>query len=64
MAGSRCCGRCRRCFLAGASAAAGVALINSIGNLGGYIGPFAVGAIKEQSGRLNDGLYFLAASLP
>jgi MFS family permease len=50
-------------FLAGASAAAGVALINSIGNLGGYIGPFAVGAIKEQSGRLNDGLYFLAASL-
>ncbi|MGI4878473.1 MAG: MFS transporter, partial [Janthinobacterium lividum] len=50
-------------FLTGTAAAAGVALINSTGNLGGYIGPFAVGAIKERTGRLTDGLYLLAAAL-
>ncbi|MDE1181799.1 MFS transporter [Paraburkholderia sp.] len=50
-------------FLAGPSAAAGIALINSIGNLGGYIGPFAVGAIKQHTGNLADGLYFLSAGV-
>ena len=50
-------------FLTGTAAAAGVALINAIGNLGGYIGPFAVGAIKNATGELSTGLYFLAASL-
>jgi len=50
-------------FLAGPAAAAGIALINSIGNLGGYIGPFAVGAIKQHTGNLADGLYFLAAGV-
>jgi nitrate/nitrite transporter NarK len=50
-------------FLTGTAAAAGVALINAIGNLGGYIGPFAVGAIKNATGELSPGLHFLAASL-
>jgi len=50
-------------FLAGPAAAAGIALINSIGNLGGYIGPFAVGAIKQHTGNLADGLYFLAGGV-
>jgi MFS family permease len=50
-------------FLAGSSAAAGIAIINSIGNLGGYIGPFAIGAIKERTGSLADGLYFLAGGV-
>jgi len=46
-------------FFAGASAAAGIALINSVGNLGGYLGPFVVGALKEATGQLSSGLYFL-----
>ncbi|MFJ3484309.1 MFS transporter [Pseudomonas sp. NPDC090202] len=47
-------------FFAGASAAAGIALINSVGNLGGYIGPFVVGWLKEITGNLASGLYFLS----
>jgi D-galactonate transporter len=50
-------------FLTGARAAAGLAIINSIGNLGGYLGPFGVGMIKEYTGSLVYGLYFLAATL-
>ena len=47
-------------FFAGASAAAGIALINSVGNLGGYLGPFVIGALKEHTGQLSSGLYFLS----
>jgi nitrate/nitrite transporter NarK len=50
-------------FFSGASAAAGIALINSFGNLGGYLGPFAIGALKEYTGNLASGLYFLSAVL-
>lgn len=46
-------------FFAGASAAAGIALINSVGNLGGYIGPSHC-ALKEYTGNLASGLYFLS----
>jgi len=49
-------------FLTGAGAAAGIALINSIGNLGGYVGPFIVGWIKDSTKSFEMGLYFLAAS--
>jgi MFS transporter, ACS family, tartrate transporter len=48
-------------FLTGAAAAVGIALINSIGNLGGYIGPFIVGWIKDSTNSFELGLYFLAA---
>jgi len=48
-------------FLTGVSAAAGIALINSFGNLGGYLGPFGIGALKEYTGTLASGLYFLSA---
>jgi len=48
-------------FLTGAGAAAGIALINSIGNLGGYVGPFIVGWIKSSTDSFEMGLYFLAA---
>ncbi len=37
-------------FLSGAAAAAGIAVINSIGNLGGYFGPELVGVIRDASG--------------
>ena len=48
-------------FLTGAAAAGGIALINSLGNLGGYIGPFIVGWIKDSTKSFEMGLYFLAA---
>lgn len=48
-------------FLTGASAAAGIALINSVGNLGGYLGPFGIGLLKEYTGNMASGLYFLTA---
>jgi MFS transporter, ACS family, tartrate transporter len=48
-------------FLTGAAAAVGIALINSIGNLGGYVGPFIVGWIKNSTGSFEMALYFLAA---
>jgi len=50
-------------FLTGFSAAAGIALINCFGNLGGFVGPFAVGAISNRTGRLQTGLLFVAFSL-
>jgi ACS family tartrate transporter-like MFS transporter len=48
-------------FLTGSAAAAGIALVNSIGNLGGFVGPYAVGWIKDATGSFEAGLYFLAA---
>jgi len=36
-------------FLSGAGAAAGIALINSVGNLGGFLGPYLVGWVRKQS---------------
>ena len=50
-------------FLGGAAAAAGIALINSVGNLAGFVSPFAVGWIKDTTGSTNNGLYVIAASL-
>jgi ACS family tartrate transporter-like MFS transporter len=47
-------------FLTGSASAAGIAWINSIGNLGGSIGPFIVGWIKDSSGSFAGGLYCLA----
>ena len=50
-------------FLTGFSAAAGIALINSFGNLGGFVGAYAVGAISKKTGNLHAGLVFAAISL-
>jgi len=50
-------------FLAGPAAASGIATINSIGNLGGFVGPDMIGWIKEQTGSFEGGLYFVAALL-
>ncbi len=47
-------------FLTGTAAAGGIALINAVGNLGGYLGPFAVGWIKDSTNSFEMGLYFLA----
>jgi nitrate/nitrite transporter NarK len=48
-------------FLTGSAAAGGIALINSIGNLGGFVGPYAIGWIKDATGETTLGLVALAA---
>ena len=50
-------------YLAGSAAAAGIAMINSIGNLSGFVSPFVLGWIKDATGSLSDGLKFLAISI-
>jgi MFS transporter, ACS family, tartrate transporter len=47
-------------FLTGTAAAASIAWINSIGNLGGFFGPWYVGVIKDWTGSFSGGLYGLA----
>jgi MFS transporter, ACS family, tartrate transporter len=49
-------------FLTGTAAAGGIALVNCIGNLGGFVGPYAVGWIKDSTGDFGAALYFLAGS--
>jgi ACS family tartrate transporter-like MFS transporter len=48
-------------ILTGSAAAAGIAWINSIGNVGGAVGPAMVGWIKDFTGSYSGGLYGLAA---
>ncbi len=48
-------------MLTGTAAAAGIAWINSIGNVGGAVGPALVGWIKDFTGSYSGGLYGLAA---
>ncbi len=46
--------------LAGTAAAAGIAWINSIGNLGGFVGPYVLGWLREYTGGDQIGMAFLA----
>lgn len=50
-------------ILVGATAAAGIAAINSIGNLGGFVGPYIVGALADATGSTKAGMTFLAGAL-
>ncbi|CAN5386003.1 MFS transporter [soil metagenome] len=50
-------------FLSGSAAAAGIATINSIGNLGGFVGPAMIGWIKDLTGSYQGGLFFVAGLL-
>jgi len=50
-------------FLRATAAAAGIALINSVGNLAGYVGPSVMGFMKEATGVYGSGLLALAGSL-
>ncbi|MFC3051946.1 MFS transporter [Kordiimonas pumila] len=49
--------------LQGTAAAGGIALINSIGNLGGYVGPVVIGYLHEQTNSFNGGMLALAAAM-
>jgi MFS transporter, ACS family, tartrate transporter len=43
-------------FLSGTAAAGGLALINAIGNIGGFVGPYTIGWIKQATGSFTYGL--------
>jgi nitrate/nitrite transporter NarK len=49
-------------FLSGAAAAGGIAAINALGNLSGFLGPYVVGYIKDQTGSFTGGLLAIAAA--
>ncbi|WP_323123087.1 MFS transporter [Burkholderia alba] len=48
-------------FLGGAAAAAGIAMINSVGNLAGFLSPYMVGWLKQATASNDAGMYMLAA---
>ena len=47
-------------FLSGTAAAAGIAIINALGNLAGFAGPYAMGFIKDATGSFSGGLLVIA----
>jgi MFS family permease len=50
-------------LLTGAAAAGGIALMATVGNLGGYVAPYVMGLAKEATGRLDFGLYVMSAAM-
>lgn len=50
-------------MLSGTAAAAGIALVNSVGNLAGFFGPTILGWLKDTTGSTDSGLYILAGFL-
>ena len=49
-------------FLSGTTAAASIGLINSFGNLGGFVGPYVVGYLSTKMGSYLGGILYLSAS--
>src|SRR5260370_7004523 len=49
-------------FLTGTAAAASIGLINSIGNLGGFVGPFVVGYLSKRTNSFLPGVLYLSMS--
>jgi len=50
-------------LLSGTAAAAGIALINSFGNLGGFFGPYVIGVVRNATGDFRGGLVIAGAML-
>lgn len=50
-------------FLAEAAAAGSIGLINSVGNLGGFLGPMIMGRVETLTGSYSGGLYYLCGSM-
>ncbi|WP_129661762.1 MFS transporter [Rothia uropygialis] len=50
-------------YLAGATAAVGIAFVNSFGNIGGFVGPYVVGTVSDATGQAANGMYFLGIVL-
>ncbi len=49
-------------YLSGAAAAGGIAMVNAVGNLSGFFGPYAVGFIRDATGSFNGGLIVIAGA--
>jgi MFS transporter, ACS family, tartrate transporter len=49
-------------FLGGPAAAASIGFINSIGNLGGFVGPYLVGYLTQRTHSFEAGVLFLSAA--
>jgi MFS-type transporter involved in bile tolerance (Atg22 family) len=52
-----------RTFLTGAAAASGIALLNSIGTLGRFFGPYIVGYLREVTGGFSAGMIATGISM-
>lgn len=50
-------------ILGGVAAAAGIALVNSLGNLAGFMSPYMLGWVKDHTGTTAIGLYVIAACI-
>ena len=50
-------------LLSGTAAAAGIAVINSIGNLGGFFGPYMIGVVRNSTGSFKGGLLLVGGAL-
>ncbi len=50
-------------FLSGAAAAVGIAMINSVGNLAGFVSPYVIGYLKDLTQSTASGMYMLAGVL-
>jgi nitrate/nitrite transporter NarK len=50
-------------FLSGAAAAGAIGLINSFGNVGGFVGPYLMGFLKDLTGSYTAGWLYLALSM-
>ena len=50
-------------FIGGGAAASGIALINSFGNLSGFVAPYAIGWLKDATGSTSAGVGLLAVSM-
>jgi len=50
-------------FLSGTAAAVGIAVINSLGNLGGFVGPWVIGLVRTSTGQFTGGLLLVGAAL-
>jgi len=50
-------------FLTESAAAGSIGLINSIGNLGGFLGPYVLGTVEKVTGSFVGGLYYLCCSM-
>jgi len=47
-------------YLTGTAAAAGIALINSLGNVGGFLGPYLMGWVKTHTGGYSEAFLYIA----
>jgi ACS family tartrate transporter-like MFS transporter len=50
-------------FVSGAGAAAGIAFVNSVGNIGGFVGPYLLGALRDRTASFAPGLVLIGLTL-